>query len=204
MLDVLAGSDRAFMLASGLAVAGLARPVTEEDPSPFVGVDSMRGGSENLALDYAEKGVRSVALRFAPTVHGEGDHGFVAELVRVARERGVAGYVGEGTNRWAAVHRSGAARLVRLALEQAPAGTRVHAVGEEGIATCDIASSIGTGLGVPTEAIDPADAERALGWIGRFFALDMAASNAQTRELLGWTPTGPTLLDDLAAGYYTR
>jgi nucleoside-diphosphate-sugar epimerase len=198
MLDELKGSDRPFLIASGLASGNLSRPLTEDDPSPFHGADSMRGGSENLALSYADQGVRSVALRFSPTVHGAGDHGFTAVLTQNAKERGVAGYVGDGSHRWAAVHRSDAARLVRLALEKAPAGSRVHAVAEEGIPTRDIAAAIGDYLGLPTASVT----EEHFGWIGRFFGMDVAAANARTRELLGWTPTGPTLLEDIRAGAY--
>ncbi|WP_163511142.1 SDR family oxidoreductase [Fodinicola acaciae] len=202
MLDELKGSDRPFLIASGLAAGDLGRPLTEDDPSPFRGVDSMRGGSENLALDYADLGVRSVALRFSPSVHGMGDHGFVSVLTKVAKDRGAAGQVGDGSHRWAAVHRSDAARLVRLALEKAPAGTRVHAVAEEGVPTRDIAAAIGDFLGVPTTSVAPQDAESHFGFIGHFFGMDIAASSARTRELFGWTPTGPTLLEDIRAGAY--
>jgi nucleoside-diphosphate-sugar epimerase len=202
MLDVLAGSDRPFLLASGLASGITGRPLTEDDPAPFHGADSVRGGSENLALEYADRGVRSVALRFAPTVHGMRDHGFTSRLTQVAHERGAAGYVGDGSTRWAAVHRSDAARMVRLALELAPAGARVHAVGEEGIASRDIAAAIGDLLGVPAVSVAPDDVESHFGWIGRFFGMDITASSIRTRELLGWTPTGPTLFEDIADGAY--
>jgi nucleoside-diphosphate-sugar epimerase len=202
MLDTLEGSDRPFLFASGLAAAVTGRLLTESDPSPFHGADSMRGGSENLALSYAERGVRPVALRFAPTVHGVGDHGFTARLVAVARERGAAGYVGDGATRWAAVHRSDAAALVRRALDTPPAGSRVHAVGEEGLASRDIAGAIGGFLGVPTVSVAREDVDGHFGWIGRFFGLDITASSAATRESLRWTPTGPTLFDDIAAGAY--
>lgn len=202
-VETLAGSDRALLLASGVAGLTQGRVSTERDASPHQGPDSMRGGAEHLALSYADRGVRSVGLRFAPTVHGQGDHGFVAHLAGIARAKGVSGYVGDGANRWPAVHVLDAAHLVRLALEAAPAGSVVHAVGEEGIATRDIAETIGRGLGIPSASIDPEQAAEHFGWIGRFFALDTPASSALTRELLGWTPTHPGLLDDLAAGYYT-
>jgi nucleoside-diphosphate-sugar epimerase len=202
MLDELDGSDRPFLLASGLAGAPSGQLLTEDDPSPFHGADSLRGGSEALALEYAERGVRSVALRFAPTVHGTGDHGFTARLVQIAAERGTAGYVGAGTHRWAAVHREDAARMVRLALEKAPAGSRMHAVAEEGVATREIAAAIGAYLGVPTTSIAPEDAEAHFGWLARFFGMDIAASSERTRELLDWKPSGPTLLEDIAAGAY--
>lgn len=202
MLDALSGSERPFLLASGLALPVTDRSATEEDPSPFHGADSMRGGGENLALEYADRGVRSVALRFAASVHGMNDHGFVEILTNIARERRLAGYIGDGSNRWPAVHRSDAARLVRLALDKAPAGSRVHVVGEEGVATRDIAAAIGSQLEVPTGSIAPDDAEAHFDWMARFFGLDMVASSSRTRELLGWTPTGPTLIEDIAAGAY--
>ena len=118
--DALAGTDRPFLFASGVAGLTQGRPATEDDASPFHGPDSPRGGSENLALEYVDRGVHAVSLRFAPTVHGTGDHGFIAIIAAVAREKGVSGYPGEGTNRWAAVHRSDAARLVALGLAKAP------------------------------------------------------------------------------------
>jgi nucleoside-diphosphate-sugar epimerase len=201
--DALAGTGRPFLLASG--VAGLTRgmPATENDPSPFHGPDSPRGGSENLALDFIDRGVHTVALRFAPTVHGVGDHGFVAMIAAVAREKGVSGYVGDGTSRWAAVHRSDAARLVALGLEKAPAGARLHAVAEEGVPSREIAEAIGRALGLPVTSIAPDDVPGHFGFIGTFFSMDLAATSAATRELLGWAPMGPTLIEDLDAGAYT-
>lgn len=203
-LDVLEGSDRPFLLASGVAGLTPGRVATENDASTQRGPDSMRGGAENLARDHADRGVRSVGLRFAPTVHGEGDHGFVATIAGIARTTGVSGYVGDGSARWPAVHRLDAAHLVRLALEGAPAGSVVHAVAEEGVPTRDIAEALGRGLGVPAASIDLADVTEHFGWIGRFFAMDAPTSSTLTRELLGWEPTHPGLLDDIAAGYYTR
>jgi nucleoside-diphosphate-sugar epimerase len=142
-------------------------------------------------------------LRFAPTVHGTGDHGFIATIAAVAREKGVSGYPGEGTNRWAAVHRSDAARLVALGLEKAPAGTRLHAVAEEGISARGIAEAIGRALGLPVASIAPDDVADHFGWIGAFFAMNLFATSAATRELLGWAPVGPTLFEDLDAGAYS-
>ncbi|GAA1728622.1 SDR family oxidoreductase [Isoptericola hypogeus] len=200
-LDELAGSGRRLLVASGLAGAP-GRVMTERDVSAFAGPDAPRGGSEGLALDAVGRDVASVALRFPPTVHGAGDHGFTAVLVQVARERGVAGYVGDGANRWPATHVADVGRAVALAVDKAPAGSVVHAVAEQGIPTRDIAEAIGRTLGLPTASIDPADAAEHFGWIGGFFGTDVAASSAVTRELLGWEPTGPTLLEDLAAGAY--
>ncbi|QHC66577.1 NAD-dependent epimerase/dehydratase family protein [Rathayibacter sp. VKM Ac-2759] len=200
--EALVGSDRPLLLAAGLAGIVSGRPATEHDPSPFSGPDAPRGGSEGLAEEYAERGVRTVRLRFAPTVHGEGDHGFTATLAAVARATGVAGYVGDGANRWAAVHRRDAARLVALALESAPAGSAVHAAAEEGLETRRIAEALGAALGVPVRSIAREEATGHFGWIGAFFGRDAAASSTLTRRALGWTPTGPTLLEDIESGFY--
>jgi nucleoside-diphosphate-sugar epimerase len=201
--DALAGTGRPFLLASGVAGLVQGQPATEEHPSPFHGPDSPRGGSENLALGFVDHGVHTVSLRFAPTVHGTGDHGFIATIAAVARAKGVSGYPGDGTNRWAAVHVSDAARLVALGLEKAPAGARLHAVAEEGVPTRDIAEAIGRALGLPAASIAPDDVPGHFGWIGTFFGMDLAATSTATRELLGWAPTGPTLIEDLAGGAYS-
>jgi nucleoside-diphosphate-sugar epimerase len=200
--ESLAGTDRPLLVAAGLAGFTLGRPVTEDDPTGYVGPDAPRGGSEALALSYADRGVRSVALRFAPSVHGHRDHGFVATLAGIARERGVAGYLGDGANRWPAVHRDDAARMVALALDKAPAGSVVHGAAEAGIPTRAIAEALGARLGVPAASVDPQDAGAHFGWISTFYGIDVVASNALTRERLGWTPTGPGLLEDIAAGAY--
>jgi nucleoside-diphosphate-sugar epimerase len=202
--DTLAGSGRPFLLASGVAGLGGGRPATEEDPSPFHGPDSPRGGAENLALELVDRGVHTVSLRFSPTVHGAGDHGFIAAIAGVARAHGVSGYPGEGTNRWAAVHVSDAARLVALGLAKAPAGGRLHAVAEDGIPSREIAEAIGRALDLPVTSVGPEDVSSHFGWIGGFFAMDLTATSTATRELLGWTPTGPTLAEDLEAGAYGR
>jgi len=201
--DALVNTGRPFLLAAGVAGLTPGRPAAESDPSPFHGPDSPRGGSENLALEYVARGVHTVSLRFAPTVHGTGDHGFIAVIAEVARRKGVSGYPGDGTNRWAAVHRSDAARLVGLGLEKAQAGTRLHAVAEEGVPTREIAESIGRALDLPVASIPAAEVQDHFGWIGTFFGMDLSASSVVTRELLGWTPTGPTLIQDLEAGAYS-
>jgi nucleoside-diphosphate-sugar epimerase len=201
--DALAGTGRPFLLASGVAGLAQGRPVNENDPSPFHGPDSPRGGTENLAFDFTDRGVHSVSLRFSPTVHGTRDHGFIAIIAAVAREKGISGYPGDGTNRWAAVHVSDAARLVTLGLAKAPAGARLHAVAEEGVPTRDIAEAIGRAFDLPVESIAPDDVQPHFGWIGTFFSMDLAATSTVTRELLGWTPTGPTLIEDLDAGAYS-
>ena len=201
--EVLKGSERAFVVASGVpGVQG--RVATEADPSPNIGPDSRRGGSEHLALEYAERGVRTVIVRFPPTVHGSGDHGFVSTLVDIARATGRSGYVGDGSNRWPAVHRSDAAHVVRLGLEQAAAGTVLHAMAELGVPTRAIAEEIGAGLGLPVESIAAEQTAAQFGWLGAFFALDVPSSSDVTRRLLGWSPAGPTLVEDLRGGAYFR
>jgi len=193
--ETLVGSDRPFVLASGVLAA-------ETEPSPFVGPDSLRGGSENRAFDFVDQGVRAIAARFAPTTHGMGDHGFVRHLADVARRTGTAAYVGDGTHGWSAVHRIDAARLVRIGLEQAPAGARLHAVAEDAVPTREIAAAIGAHLGLPTTSVTAEQAVEHFGFIGRFFGLDMSSTSALTRATYGWAPTGPTLLADIAAGAY--
>jgi len=201
--DALVGTNRPFLLASGVAGLTRGRPASEDDPNPSHGPESPRGGSENLAFEYIDRGVHPMALRFAPTVHGASDHGFIAIIAAVAREMGVSGYPGDGTNRWAAVHRSDTARMVALGLAKAPAGARLHAVAEVGVPTRDIAEAIGRALGLPVTSIAPDDVQDHFGWIGTFFSMDLAATSAMTRELLGWAPTGPTLIEDIDAGGYS-
>ncbi|MHA6619864.1 SDR family oxidoreductase [Pseudonocardia sp. DLS-67] len=202
MLDVLAGTDRPIIVANGISGLVEGRPATEADASPAVGPASDRGGSENLTLGYAGHGVRSMVVRFAPSVHGAGDWGFVRFLAAAAAERGVSGYVGDGSTTWSAVHRADAARLVRLGLEAAPAGSRLHAVAEEAVSTRAIAEAIGRSLGLPVEPVAPENAAEHFGFVGGFFGMDMSASSARTRALLPWRPTGPTLIEDIEAGGY--
>ncbi len=198
------GSDRPLVIASGLA--GLAPGVvaTETDvPDP----DSPAGHrtlSERTALALASSGVRSSSVRLSPSVHGDGDHGFLATLVAVARDRSIAGYVGDGTNTWPAVHRLDAARLFRVALEAAPAGSVLHGVAEQGVPLRAIAEEIGRQLDLPVTSVSPDDADEHFGWLGRFVAIDVLASSDLTRELLDWRPTGPGLIDDLEQGHYFR
>ncbi len=202
LAEALEGSDRPLAVASGVAGLATGRPALESDRSPAVGPESMRGGTENLALDFADRGVRAVSLRFAPTVHGIGDHGFIALLAAAARRAGVSSFTGDGANAWSAVHRSDAARLVRLGLERAPAGSRLHAVAEEGVPTKVIAEALGRALGLPVDSITAQEAVERAGFVGMFWGADVRASSAATQALLGWSPTGPTLLEDIAAGGY--
>jgi nucleoside-diphosphate-sugar epimerase len=191
----LEGTGGPLLVAAGTLGVAPGRVATERDvPDPAV---HPRIANGQVALEFAERGVRPVLVRFAPTVHGPGDHGFVAALAGVAREKGLAAYVDDGANRWSAVHRLDAATLVRLALDKAPAGAAVHAVAEEGIAARDIAAALGAHLGVPVGSVPAERAIEHFGWIGRFFGADCAASSDLTRETLGWEPTHPGLLADI-------
>jgi nucleoside-diphosphate-sugar epimerase len=205
----LAGSDRPFVLASGLLGLAIGRMATEDDglvPHPLVRAipAGLRAATALLTLSLRGVGVRSSVLRLPPTVHGDGDQGFVASFVGIARQSGVSGYVGDGANRWPAVHRSDAARLFRLAVEHAPAGSVLHAVGDEGVPFRQIAEAIGRHLNLPTSSVSPADASEHFSHLGHFAGLDSPAMAAITRELLNWEPTGPSLLDDLEQEYYYR
>src|SRR5256714_937321 len=200
--EVLAGSDRPLAIASGVAGLNPGRIATERDhPNDEV---SPRVASEQATLALAERGVRSMSVRFAPTVHGAGDHGFIARIVDADRTHGAAAYVGDGENRWPAVHRIDAARLVRLGIERAPEGSVLHAVGEEGVAMRDVAEAISRRFELPETAISPEEADARFGFLGQFVGLDMPASSAMTRKLLGWEPTGPTLVEDIQAGAYSN
>lgn len=198
----LEGTDKPFVIASGLAGHAPGTVVTEDDLPEAASAAGERVRSERLLLALAAKGVRSSSVRLAPTVHGRGDQAFVPALIAIAREKGVSGYIGDGANHWAAVHRGDAARLFLLALEGAPAGSVLHGVAEEGVPTRDIADVIGRHLSAPVASVAPEEAAAHFGWIGAFFALDMRASGALTRERLGWAPTGPGLIGDLEAGHY--
>ena len=205
----LADSDRPFVLASGVLGLTVGRMATEDDglvPSAEVRASpaGRRSATALLALSLRGLGVRSSVLRLPPTVHGDGDNGFLATLVGIARERDSAGYVADGTNRWPAVHRSDAARLARLAVEVAPAGSVVHAVADEGVPFRQIAEIMGRHLGVPAVSVDPSDAVDQFGHLGHFVALDSPASATVTRDLLDWEPNGPSLLDDLEMDHYYR
>jgi nucleoside-diphosphate-sugar epimerase len=202
MAEALAGSDRPLVITSGTGGLAPGRLATEDTPID-VGRDMMgRYGVEEMAVTFVRRGVRPSVVRFPPTVHGRGDHGFIAILIDLARRRGVSAYPGDGANRWPAVHRLDAAHLFRLALESAPAGARLHGVGDEGIAVRDIAEVIGRTLELPVRPIPLEQANDHFGFLGAFFSLDCPASSAQTRKLLGWRPVQPGLIADLEQGHY--
>jgi nucleoside-diphosphate-sugar epimerase len=196
---VLEGSGRPFVIASGTAALAPGRVGTERDPlSP----NWPRGAAADAALALAERNVRSSVVRLPPTVHGEGDHGFMATLVDVARTTGISGYMGDGANRWPAVHQRDAARLFRLALEQAPAGSVWHAVADQGVPIRTVAEAIASHLDIPAVSMGADDAGAQFGWLGFFLAIDAPASSEITRELLNWRPRHVGLIDDLNAGHY--
>ncbi|MEV5943947.1 SDR family oxidoreductase [Streptomyces sp. NPDC051994] len=201
--DVLAGTNRPFVLASGMIGLAPGRVATERDTptidgSPF----SMRAATAQAAVALASRGVRSSVVRLSPTCHGDGDNGFIPMLVATARAKGVSGYLGDGSNRWPAVHRLDAARLFRLAVEKAPAGSVLHGVAEEGVTIRDVAEVIGRHLDVPVASVAPEAAAEHFTWLSGVVGLDSPASSALTRELLDWQPTLPGLLEDLDQGHY--
>jgi nucleoside-diphosphate-sugar epimerase len=195
----LAGSDRALIVTAGtLLVQGQGSLATEQDaPNP-----SFPRKSEEAALALAARGVRASVLRLPPSVHGNGDHGFVPRLISIAREKGVSAFIGDGVNRWPAVHRLDAAHLYRLALEKGAAGARYHGVADEGLPTREIAEVIGRQLSIPVVSKSREDAADHFGWIALFFGIDAPAASALTRERLGWRPVQPGLITDLNAGHY--
>lgn len=196
--ETLAGTGRPLLVTSGLAISRTGPVGTENDP-----VDpAVPRLSEAAALPFAERDVRVSAVRLAPSVHGKGDHGFVPALIGIAREKGLSAYVGDGANRWPGVHVDDAARLFVLALEKGEAGARYHGVGDGGAAFRDIAAIIGKKLDLPVVSVTPEEAPGNFGWMANFATLDMPTSSDLTQQRLGWRPTGPSLLDDLAQGAY--
>jgi nucleoside-diphosphate-sugar epimerase len=202
--EALVGTDRPFLIASGMLGIAPGRVGTErDDPAAhFGGGLQTRSMTAQLTVSLASRHVRSAVVRLSPTVHGQGDNGFMAHLVTIARDKGMSGYIAEGNNRWPAVHRLDAARLFRLALESAPAGSVLHAVADEGVPIRVIAEVIGRHLGLPVNSVSPENAAEHFGWLTGFLALDSPASSTLTRELLGWQPTHPGLIDDLERGHY--
>jgi len=202
MTRALEGTGKPFIGTCGTALLAGGRLGTEADaPTPGT-AGHMRAAAEAKLLASAASGVRSAVVRLAPTVHGAGDHGFVPMLIDVARRTGVAAYVGDGANRWPAVHRSDAARLYRLALEGAVPGSRLHGVAEQGVPMREIAEAIGQGLGVPVRSLTLDGARAHFSWMTGFVAMDNPCSSEITRGALGWQPSGPGLLEDLRDNGY--
>jgi nucleoside-diphosphate-sugar epimerase len=195
----LAGSERPLVVSSGTLLLQRQGPLaTEEDtPNP-----SFPRKSEQAVEAMASRGVRVSVLRLPPSVHGDGDHGFVPALIKLAREKGNSGYVGNGLNRWPAVHRLDAAHLYRLVLEKGFAGASYHAIGDEGVPFQDIAGTIGRRLHVPVVSKSPEQAADHFGWLAHFVGLDCPASSKLTEEKLEWEPKQPGLIADLERGTY--
>jgi nucleoside-diphosphate-sugar epimerase len=202
--SALAGSDRPLIVTSGTALITPGRLATEENAHAPKSAKTIPRASEEAAASLAARGVRTSVVRLSPSVHGDGDHGFVPILINLAREKGASAYIGEGLNRWTAVHRLDAAPLYRLALEKGSAGGRYHGVAEEGIAFRDIAEVIGRRLNVPVVSKSREDAAPHFGWFAAFAGLDCPASSKLTQERLGWRPVQPSLLTDLERGSYFK
>jgi nucleoside-diphosphate-sugar epimerase len=208
--EVLAGSGRPLVIASGTLGVAPGRVATERDghdPDPALAAAHGSGPATRMAtaeftLSLASRGVRSSVMRLPPTNHGDGDNGFMATLVAIARDKGASGYVGDGSNRWPAVHRLDSAHLFRLAVEKAPAGSTLHAVADQGVPIRDVAEVIGRHLDVPVVSVPAGQAAEHFTWLGGFIGMDAPASSALTRELMGWQPAQPGLIEDLDKGHY--
>lgn len=202
--EVLAGSDRPLTVTSGIALVSPGRVATEEMAITVGPNTPPRVASEEAADALAAKGVRVSVMRLAPSVHGDGDHGFVPMLIDIARQKGVSAYIGEGLNRWTAVHKLDAARLYRLTLENKAPGARFHGTAEEGVVFKDIAAVIGRRLNLPVVSLSKEEAAEHFGWFNHFAGVDSPASSKQTQERLGWSPVNPTLLADMEQGSYFK
>jgi len=197
MAGAMEGTGKPLVAASGTLMVSPGRTAMETDPAS----EGSPRFSE-VVLSFAERGVRASVVRLSPTVHGRGDKGFIPQLIDIARRVGFAAFVGDGANRWPAVHRLDAARLFRLALEKAAPGARLHGVGEEGVAMREIAQTIGEGVGVPVRGIDTQAAFAHFDWMATFVGLDSPASNAITRQTMAWRPEQAGLLADMRDGGY--
>lgn len=196
--DTLAGSGKPFVITSVTTmVPSLGRPATEDDQAQDGSPGSPRSAAEKMAIALAERGVRSSAVRLAPCVHDASSQGFATRLADLARDKGFSAYVGDGSNRWPAIHRSDVAKLFRLAVESAPAGSRLHGAGEEGISFRNIAEAIGLHLNLSVSGISREAADEHFGWLAPFVSMDNPTSNALTRKRFGWEPVGPTLIADI-------
>jgi len=200
--EALVGTDKPLIVTSGTALLTTNGRLATEDDQPVAGTHP-RIASEEATRGAVERGVRASLVRLSPSVHSEADlHGFIPILIAMAREKGEAAYVGDGANRWPAVHRLDAARLYRLALEKRAHGATYHGVGDEGIPFRTIAEMIAKHLGVPAVSKSPEEAAAHFGWFGHFAGIDNPTSSARTQEELSWTPNHPGLLDDLEKGFY--
>ena len=203
LAGALEGSGKPFVSTSGTALLAPGRIGSEKDAPAPGSAAGLRAASEETVLAAAGRGVRASVVRLPPSVHGPGDHGFVPALIDIARRSGIAAFIGDGANRWPAVHRLDAARLFRLALEKAAPGSRLHGVAEEGISLRAIAEVIGKGLGVPIRSIADGEASAHFDWLAGFVAIDNPTSSAVTRDALGWRPRELDLLTEMRnSGYF--
>lgn len=200
--SALVGSDRPLIVTSGTGFLSPGSLATEETPRPSGPNVIPRVASEEATAALASRGVRTSVVRLPPSVHGDGDHGFVPRLIGIARDKGVSAYVGDGLNRWPGVHRLDAAHLYRLVLEKGSAGGRYHGVAEEGVPMREIAGVIGRRLNVPVVSVTPEEAANHFGWFAHFAALDAPASSARTQELLRWKPKQTELIADIDRPQY--
>jgi nucleoside-diphosphate-sugar epimerase len=211
--EALAGTGKPFVIASGiLGVLGLPPGVVATERDGLAAADGDRkvpisGANDRMANAHyttalAGRGVRSSIVRLPPATHGNGDNGFIPTAIGFARQKGAAAYVGDGSNRWPSVHRDDAARLFRLALESAPAGSVLHAVGDEGVPIREVAEIFAAHLSVPAVSVTPEQVGQYVGFLGGFWGFDGPASAQITRDLLGWEPTRPGLIADLKEGHY--
>jgi nucleoside-diphosphate-sugar epimerase len=201
MAQALAGSGKPLVVTSGMTARTPGRLSTEADPAQTEGTAAVRGRPEELALSAGKQDVRSVVVRLPPSVHDLQQQGLVSMLIIMARQTGVSAYVGDGANRWPAVHRRDAARLFRLGLERGQAGERLHAVAEEGVTLRSIAEAVGERLGLPARSIEPSEAANHFGWFAPMASNDVPASSAVTQKSLGWRPTQRGLLEGLLGDY---
>ena len=200
--SALEGSERPLLVTSGLmTVAAGSRIATEQDPAPVVSASYPRA-SEATAEALMKRGIRTSIVRLPASVHGDGDHGFIPILIRIAREKGVSAYVADGFNRWPGVHRLDAAVVYRLALEKGAAGVRYHAVADEGMTLREIAAVIGRRLNVPIAGKTPEEAKEHFGWFAHFVGADIPGNSQWTRERLGWQPKQPGLIADIDGPRY--
>jgi nucleoside-diphosphate-sugar epimerase len=197
--SALEGSDRALVVTSGTLLLQRQGPLATEEDSP---IPNFPRKSEEAAAALAARGVRTSVLRLPPSVHGDGDHGFVPALIKIARQKGASAYVGDGSNHWPALHRLDAARLYRLVLENGSRGAIYHGIADQGVPFRDLAGVIGRHLNVPVVSKSVEEAADHFNWLAHFVGIDCPASSAQTQEILGWRPTQPGLIPDLEKGIY--
>jgi nucleoside-diphosphate-sugar epimerase len=195
----LAGSDRPLVITSGTLLLQRKGSLANENDEA---VPNFPRKSEDAAFALASQGVRVSVVRLPPSVHDDGDHGFVPSLFAIAREKGVSAYVGDGLNHWPAVHRLDAARLYRLAIEKGSTGSRYHGVADEGVVLRDIARVIGRHLNLPIVSKSPDEAAGHFGWMSHFVSIDCPASSVETQQQLGWRPTHPSLIADIGRRLY--